>query len=168
MLAPSGAVPPGAVVAALSRPLPLSAVAGAVGQLAFACRTAPPGTVTVVDGSADARGTAWVDALARHPRGDLTATVRSYLAHRGHWESAARALGIHRNSLRHRIAVATELIGADLADPDTAATLWVALRGLVAAEDADRLTPPATPAPPRPALRAVEERSYGVRSAASR
>lgn len=168
VLAPSGAVPPGDVVAALSRPLPLSAVAGAVGQLAFACRTAPPGTVMVVDGSADARGTAWVDALARHPRGDLSATVRSYLAHRGNWESAARALGIHRNSLRYRIAVATELIGADLADPDTAATLWVALRGRVAADGADRLTPPATPAPPRPALRAVEERNYGVRSAASR
>ncbi len=134
VLAPSGAVPLGDVAAALSQPLPLSAVAVAVGQLAFACRTAPPGTVMVVDGSADARGTAWVDALARHPRGDLSATVRSYLAHRGHWESAARALGIHRNSLRHRIAVATELIGADLADPDTAATLWVALRGRVAAD----------------------------------
>lgn len=168
VLAPSGAVPPGDVAAALSRPLPLSAVAGAVGQLAFACRTAAPGTVRGVDGSADARGSAWVDALARHPRGDLSATVCSYLAHRGHWESAARALGIHRNSLRHRIAVATELIGADLADPDTAATLWVALRGRVAADDADRLTPPATPAPPRPVLRAVEARSCGVRSEASR
>jgi purine catabolism regulator len=123
-----GAVTTGGFAAALSQPLPLTAVAGAVGQLAFACRTATTGTVARVDGSADARGTAWVEALARHPRGDLSGTVRSYLAHRGHWESAARDLGIHRNSLRHRIAAAAELIGADLTDPDTAATLWVALR----------------------------------------
>ena len=119
---------------ALGQPLPLAELAAAVGPVAFACRTASLGTVvgvngTVgVDGSVDARGDAWVDALARHPRGDLRDTVRSYLAHRGQWESAARELGIHRNSLRHRIAVATELIDADLADPDTAAALWIALR----------------------------------------
>ena len=119
---------------ALGQPLPLVELAAAVGPVAFACRTASLSTVIGVngslgvDGSLDARGDTWVDALARHPRGDLRDTVRSYLAHRGQWESAARELGIHRNSLRHRIAVATELIDADLADPDTAATLWIALR----------------------------------------
>ena len=119
---------------ALGQPLPLVELAAAVGPVAFACRTASLSTVIGVngslgvDGSLDARGDTWVDALARHPRGDLRETVRSYLAHRGQWESAARELGIHRNSLRHRIAVATELIDADLADPDTAATLWIALR----------------------------------------
>ena len=119
---------------ALGQPLPLAELAAAVGPVAFACRTASLGTVvgvngTVgVNGSVEARGDAWVDALARHPRGDLRDTVRSYLAHRGQWESSARELGIHRNSLRHRIAVATELIDADLADPDTAAALWIALR----------------------------------------
>ena len=113
---------------ALGQPLPLSELAAAVGPVAFACRTASLGTVIGVDGSLDARGDTWVDALARHPRGDLLDTVRSYLTHRGQWESAARELGIHRNSLRHRIAVASELIDADLADPDTAATLWIALR----------------------------------------
>ncbi len=118
----------------LGQPLPLAELAAAVGPVAFACRTASLGTVvgvngTVgVNGSVDLRGDAWVDALARHPRGDLRDTVRSYLAHRGQWESSARELGIHRNSLRHRIAVATELIDADLADPDTAAALWIALR----------------------------------------
>ena len=119
---------------ALGQPLPLAELAAAVGPVAFACRTASLGTVIGVDGSLgndaslDARGDTWVDALARHPRGDLRDTVRSYLAHRGQWESAARELGIHRNSLRHRITVATELIDADLADPDTAAALWIALR----------------------------------------
>ena len=113
---------------ALGQPLPLAELPAAVGPVAFACRTASLGTVVGVDGSVDARGDTWVDALARHPRGDLRDTVRSYLAHRGQWESAARELGIHRNSLRHRIAVASELIDADLADPDTAAALWIALR----------------------------------------
>lgn len=114
--------------AALSLPLPLAAVAGAAGAIASACRATPAGTVSLVDGSPDARGRDWVEALAQHPRGDLRETVRSYLAHRGHWESTARELRIHRNSLRHRIATATELIGEDLTDPDTAATLWVGLR----------------------------------------
>ena len=134
-VSPGGASLGGAEYAvALGQPLPLAELAAAVGPVAFACRTASLGTVvgvngTVgVDGSVDARSDAWVDALARHPRGDLRDTVRSYLAHRGQWESAARELGIHRNSLRHRIAVATELIDADLADPDTAAALWIALR----------------------------------------
>ena len=113
---------------ALGQPLPLDELAAAVGSVAFACRTAEFGTLIDVNGLVDGRGDAWVVALARHPRGDLRDTVRSYLAHRGQWESAARELGIHRNSLRHRIAVATELIGADLADPDTAAALWIALR----------------------------------------
>lgn len=103
-------------------------MAATVGQVAFACRNALDGTIVTVDGSADARGGVWLDALARHPRGDLSETVRSYLAHQGQWESTARELGIHRNSLRHRIATATDLIAADLTDPDTAAVLWIALR----------------------------------------
>ncbi|WP_394769266.1 PucR family transcriptional regulator [Lacisediminihabitans sp.] len=118
----------GDFAAALSAPLPLRAVAAAVGPVAFACRTARAGTIVAVNDTADDRGAAWLEALGRHARGDLTETVRCYLAHRGQWESTARELGIHRNSLRHRIATATELVGADLTDPDTAATLWVALR----------------------------------------
>ena len=121
-------VPTRDFAAALSQPVPLEAVAATVGQVAFACRNALDGTIVTVDGSADARGGVWLDALAAHPRGDLSETVRSYLAHQGQWESTARELGIHRNSLRHRIATATDLIAADLTDPDTAAVLWIALR----------------------------------------
>ncbi len=114
--------------ASISQPVPITTIAAAVSEVVSACRTAPAGTVVLVDGSVDGHGDARVNALARHPRGDLRATVRSYLAHRGQWEGAARELGIHRNSLRHRIAVATEWLGVDLTDPDTAATLWIALR----------------------------------------
>ncbi len=66
--------------------------------------------------------------ITGYHRADLLATVRAYLAARGTWEDAARALGIHRNSLRHRISVAGNLIGVDLDDPDVAAHLWLALR----------------------------------------
>ena len=41
---------------------------------------------------------------------------------------AARDLGIHRNTLRHRIGVASRVLGADLNDPDVASRLWLALR----------------------------------------
>ncbi|MDP5228513.1 MULTISPECIES: PucR family transcriptional regulator [Arthrobacter] len=76
----------------------------------------------------DPRADAWIAALRSHDRADLPGTVRVYLRHRGHWESAARELGIHRNSLRHRMAIAARLLDADPDDPDIAANLWLALR----------------------------------------
>ncbi|WP_246858501.1 helix-turn-helix domain-containing protein [Citricoccus sp. SGAir0253] len=55
-------------------------------------------------------------------------TVTEYLRHRGHWEDVSRALGVHRNSVRHRIGIARSLLGVDLDDPDVFAPLWLALR----------------------------------------
>jgi len=69
-----------------------------------------------------------VETLRAQERGDLLATVQCYLRNRGQWEPAARELGIHRNSLRHRIGIAQRLLGAELDDPDVAANLWLALR----------------------------------------
>ena len=43
-------------------------------------------------------------------------------------QRAAADLGVHRNTLRNRIATATRVLGADLDDPDVAAHLWLALR----------------------------------------
>jgi purine catabolism regulator len=51
-----------------------------------------------------------------------------YLRHHGQWEAAARSLGVHRNTLRHRITKCEELLEADLDDPDTSAELWLLLR----------------------------------------
>lgn len=113
--------------AALGTTMPLERLPVALADLDRACRGATPGHLVVL-AAADARVTEWIETLAAQPRGDLVATVRAYLAHRGSWERAARELGIHRNSLRHRIALAGALIGADLDDPDTAAPLWLALR----------------------------------------
>jgi purine catabolism regulator len=70
----------------------------------------------------------WVAVLASYSRADLLETVTSYLRHQGQWEVVARELGLHRNSVRHRIGVATQLIGVVLDDPDVAANLWLALR----------------------------------------
>ena len=62
----------------------------------------------------------------------LSPTLRDalvgYLRHRGQWEVASRALGVHRNTLRHRIGRCTQTLGIDLDDPDVSAELWMLLR----------------------------------------
>lgn len=114
--------------AALTEPLALAEVAGRVAALRQAALLAPAGHLVGSGGGADTRADAWAERLAGYGRADLLGTVAAYLRHRGHWEDAARALGVHRNSLRHRKAVAERLIGVSLDDPDTAAHLWLALR----------------------------------------
>lgn len=63
-----------------------------------------------------------------YTRADLGGALVAYLRHRGQWDPAAREIGVHRNTLRHRIAKSRELIGVDLDDPDVAAELWLYLR----------------------------------------
>jgi DNA-binding PucR family transcriptional regulator len=58
----------------------------------------------------------------------LVRTLRTWLAHHGGWEPAAAELGVHRNSVRHRIAQVERVLGVDLADPETRMRLWFALR----------------------------------------
>lgn len=117
------------VTAVLSRPMPLERVHDEAGQLAAMVRALDPGQIVeVAAGALDPRAQGWVAALRGYQRADLIGTVRSYLRHRGQWEGAARELGIHRNSLRHRMGIAAELLQADPDDPDVAANLWLALR----------------------------------------
>jgi len=66
--------------------------------------------------------------LAAHRRAPLVPAVAAYLRHRGNWEQAARSLGVHRNTLRQRIAAAGRVAGVDLDDADAAAHLWLVLR----------------------------------------
>jgi purine catabolism regulator len=61
-------------------------------------------------------------------RGELTASLRAWLAHNGQWDPAAATLGVHRHTLRHRITKVGQLLGRDLDSPDTRAELWLALR----------------------------------------
>jgi hypothetical protein len=58
----------------------------------------------------------------------LVRTLRTWLAHHGGWEPTAAELGVHRNSVRHRIAQVERVLGVDLADPETRMRLWFALR----------------------------------------
>jgi hypothetical protein len=67
-------------------------------------------------------------ALDRTGDRELVPTLRTWLAHHGAWEATAAALGVHRNSVRHRIAQVERALAADLADPETRMRLWFALR----------------------------------------
>lgn len=90
-----------------------------------------PGAVQVAGShapGADPDGTVDLTPLLDYRRSDLTGAVTAYLRCRGRWEDAARELGVHRNTLRHRIGTARRVLDADLDDPDVAARLWLALR----------------------------------------
>ncbi|WP_078622370.1 PucR family transcriptional regulator [Streptomyces sp. NRRL S-244] len=77
-------------------------------------------------GEAEAR--AHAEALLGPLSPALRDTLRAWLAHHGSWDRSAAALGVHRNTVRQRIARAASLLGRDLDDPDTRMELWFALR----------------------------------------
>lgn len=114
--------------AAWTGPLQLAEVAGKFAAVRRAALLAPAGRLVGTSGDDDARADRWAETLAGYNRADLLGTVAAYLRHRGHWEETARALDVHRNSLRHRMAVAEKLLGISIDDPDVAAHLWLALR----------------------------------------
>lgn len=58
----------------------------------------------------------------------LLGTLRAWLAHHGNWDRTAADLGVHRNTVRHRMRQASRLLDRDLADPDVRMELWFALR----------------------------------------
>ncbi|GAT72303.1 regulatory protein [Microbacterium sp. HM58-2] len=122
-LAPSGAE------AALTRgaigiPVALEAVPAALSRLLTLRRT--PGAPALVVESAT-RGDDGVRAL-READPALLDTVRAYLRHGRSAERTARELGVHRNTVRPRIAAAEAVLGASLDDPDASAELWIAIR----------------------------------------
>ncbi|MET9010569.1 PucR family transcriptional regulator ligand-binding domain-containing protein [Streptomyces olivaceoviridis] len=58
----------------------------------------------------------------------LADTLRTWLSLHGSWDRTAVALGVHRNTVRQRIARCSALLAADLDDPDVRMELWFALR----------------------------------------
>jgi purine catabolism regulator len=97
--------------------------------LAAGLERCPAGHVTpAADAPGQGRADRHLEALEAYRRADLVGAVAAYLRHRGRWEQAAAALGVHRNTLRHRMATAAQVTGADLDEPDTASRLWLALR----------------------------------------
>ena len=59
---------------------------------------------------------------------ELVQTLTRYLNHGGHYEATARALSIHRSTLKYRLQRIRELSGYDLNDPETHFNLQLATR----------------------------------------
>jgi PucR family transcriptional regulator, purine catabolism regulatory protein len=116
------------IAAAAGNPVLLRELHSSVAELRRACLGASLGQLSMGESVFDERAAGWAEALAGYSRADLISTATSYLRHQGQWEAAARELGVHRNSLRHRMGIVTSLIGADIDDPDVSAHLWLALR----------------------------------------
>mgnify|MGYP003290246194 CR=1 FL=1 len=62
------------------------------------------------------------------PETGLVATLEAYLRNNGHVESAATTLGIHRHTLRNRLARIRELTNCDLDSADSRTELWLAIK----------------------------------------
>jgi purine catabolism regulator len=89
--------------------------------------TAADGVSALVDPGAAARFAAELLApLAERP--ELVETMRTWLACNGNWDRTAAELGVHRNSVRHRIGVVSRELGIDLSDVQRRMELWFALR----------------------------------------
>ena len=58
----------------------------------------------------------------------LLGVLRAWLTHNGSWDATAKALDMHRNSIRRQIGVVGELLDRDLNDAQTRADLWIALQ----------------------------------------
>jgi purine catabolism regulator len=83
------------------------------------------------DAALEAISRGLLDPLADYDRrhnGDLVATIRAFLEHNGNWEAAARALGVHRHTLRYRIRRVAELTGRDLDRAGDRVEFWLALQ----------------------------------------
>ena len=59
---------------------------------------------------------------------DLVTTLTCYLEHGGSYEATARALAVHRNTLKYRLQRIREISGQDLGDPDAHFNLELATR----------------------------------------
>jgi len=68
--------------------------------------------------------------------GELTETLRVYLAEHGTWGVTASRLGIHRQTLAGRIRRIEDLTGLSMRSADDRATAWLALRALEATRPA--------------------------------
>jgi hypothetical protein len=68
-----------------------------------------------------------IDYDASHGTG-LVLTLAAYLDHGGKYDETARALSVHRNTLRYRLTRIAEVSGHDLADVETRLNLHLASR----------------------------------------
>ncbi|QNP72555.1 PucR family transcriptional regulator [Streptomyces roseirectus] len=100
------------------------ALATRVPVVRHTARTTLTALISPQDAAAHAR--ALLAPVAETPA--LTETLRTWLSLHGSWDRTAVALGVHRNTVRQRIARCAGLLGTDLDDPDVRMELWFALR----------------------------------------
>ncbi len=130
----------------VSRPVRRAGVPGAVAEAraARATAAAPSAVVAFADVLAggvpalvdEAAARTWAEQLLAPLRADagggadLLGSLRTWLTHHGQLQPAAAELGVHRHTLRHRLARVEELLGRPLASPQTRMDLWFALQRL--------------------------------------
>lgn len=90
---------------------------------------AAPGLTALLDPDATrAFADALLASLHAADRGtDLLDSLRAWLTHHGQWEAAAAQLGVHRHTLRKRMARVAALLDRDLDAFGVRAELWIAL-----------------------------------------
>jgi purine catabolism regulator len=69
-----------------------------------------------------------LDAYDRDHGGELTTSLRAFLANNARWETAAAELYVHRHTLRYRMRKVEELTGRDLSSSFDRMEFWLALR----------------------------------------
>ncbi|WP_188267015.1 MULTISPECIES: PucR family transcriptional regulator, partial [unclassified Streptomyces] len=74
-----------------------------------------------------AEAAAYARELLAPLSGPLAETLRVWLSLHGGWDRTAVATGLHRNTVRQRIARCAALLDRDLDDPDVRMELWFAL-----------------------------------------
>lgn len=125
----SAAVP--GSVAALSEPTAVAAVGAVRTRTVAALARLSPGSSLLEISDARGPDRALVERLGEgldQLEEPLVVSLGGYLGQRGNWEAAARQLGIHRNTLRHRIRRCQSMLAVDLNDPDVSAELWLLMR----------------------------------------
>jgi purine catabolism regulator len=102
------------------------------GRLSRFDQLATSGVLTALDSLAGrALARAVLEPLRAHDESEAAAlvdTVRTWLEHDARFDAAAEALGVHRHTVRARVAVAQRLLGVDLSTFRGRAELWAALQ----------------------------------------
>jgi PucR family transcriptional regulator, purine catabolism regulatory protein len=109
-------------------------------RAALATATGPDDVVSFADVLAagvpalvdEAAARTWAREMLSPVRDDeeVLRSLRAWLTHHGQLQPAAAELGVHRHTLRHRLARVEELLGRPLASPQTRMDLWFALQRL--------------------------------------
>lgn len=74
--------------------------------------------------------TRWLTPLEGPELGEARAALASWLRNHGSWDQTARALDVHRNTVRRLVSVAAAALGRDLSDPLERARILLAFEAV--------------------------------------